>query len=83
MRLFEATGLACTLITDHKSDLHEYFEINREILSYKNKNELLEILNHISEYHLNEIGRNAQCHVLNNYSTKKKIRVLSEIFIHL
>ena len=83
MRLFEATGVGCALITDHKSDLHEYFKDGREILTYRNKNELLEILNHISEYHLNEIGRNAQCHVLNNYSTKKKIRVLSEIFIHL
>lgn len=83
MRLFEATGLGCTLITDYKSDLHEYFEIDREILSYKNRNELLEILNHVSEYDLNQFGRNAQFHVLNNYNTEKQIKDLSEIFIHL
>ena len=83
MRLFEATGLGCALITDHKSDLHEYFNHGREILSYKNKNELMEILNHISEYHLNEIGKKAQYHVLNNYNTEKQIKVLSDIFINL
>ena len=37
MRLFEATGLGCALITDHM--ISEYFEHQAEILIYKNKEE--------------------------------------------
>ena len=48
MRLFEATGLGCALITDHKSDLHEYFENETEIISYKSKNELLSCFKELS-----------------------------------
>ena len=34
MRLFEATGSGTLLITDYKKNLHEYFDIGKEILAY-------------------------------------------------
>ena len=34
MRLFEATGAGTLLITDYKKNLHEYFQIGKDILAY-------------------------------------------------
>jgi spore maturation protein CgeB len=34
MRLFEATGSGALLITDFKKNLHEYFDIGKEVLAY-------------------------------------------------
>jgi len=81
MRLFEATGLGCALITDHKSDLHEHFETEKEILSYKNKNELvgcIELL--INDPNLaNKLSVEAQSKTLNEFNTEKQILILLEI----
>lgn len=35
MRLFEATGSGTLLITDHKDNLNELFEIGREVVAYR------------------------------------------------
>jgi hypothetical protein len=34
MRLYEATGMGCLLVTDKKDNLHEMFEPEREVLTY-------------------------------------------------
>ena len=39
MRLYEATGMGALLLTDRKSDLDEYFEVDREILTYVDADE--------------------------------------------
>jgi SAM-dependent methyltransferase len=39
MRLFEATGSGALLITDHKTNLGELFEIGREIVAYRTPEE--------------------------------------------
>jgi hypothetical protein len=83
MRLFEVTGLGCALITDHKSDLHEYFEHEAEILIYKNKEELLDILSNISEYNLRELGNNAQSTVIHKFNTEIQIMRLKEFLLGL
>jgi spore maturation protein CgeB len=41
MRLYEATGMGALLLTDHKSDLHEMFEPDREIVSYSDADDCL------------------------------------------
>ena len=42
MRLFEATGMGATLLTDWKPDLHELFEPDRDVIVYKNEAECVE-----------------------------------------
>ena len=81
MRLFEATGLACALITDHKSDLHEYFESGREILTYKNKDELVSCVKSLIKNPklANELSVEAQSKTLNEFNTEKQIFILLEI----
>jgi hypothetical protein len=39
MRLYEATGMGCLLITDHKDNLEEIFEPGKEIISYRDEEE--------------------------------------------
>jgi hypothetical protein len=42
MRLYEATGMGCLLITDHKDDLEEMFEPEKEVVTYRNAEECVE-----------------------------------------
>lgn len=50
MRLFEATGVGSCQLTDHKDNLHEYFEIDREIVTYKSEAECLEKVRWLMEH---------------------------------
>ena len=81
MRLFEATGLGCALITDHKSDLHEYFENETEIISYKNKKELLYCVKEVSNNPklAQSLGVKAQAKSISVFNTKNQIDKLVEI----
>jgi spore maturation protein CgeB len=78
MRLFEATGLGCTLITDHKSDLHEYFDLESEILSYKTAEEVCSKIKFLIDNTkvADEMGKKAQNKCLNDYN----IFIFSNIF---
>lgn len=42
MRLYESTGVGAMLLTDMKDNLHELFEIGKEVETYETKEELLE-----------------------------------------
>jgi len=42
IRLFEVTGVGSCLLTDWKENLHELFEIDREIVAYKSVEECIE-----------------------------------------
>ena len=81
MRLFEATGLACALITDKKKDLSDYFDEDKEVLSYKSKDELIEKIKYLvsDSNKAKELGINAQNKVLKKYTTKIQIKHLSDI----
>ncbi|HEU4345178.1 MAG TPA: glycosyltransferase [Candidatus Binatia bacterium] len=47
MRLFEATGAGCLLITDWKANLHEMFDVGNEILCYRRPDECAETIQRI------------------------------------
>jgi spore maturation protein CgeB len=46
MRLYEATGVGALLLTDRKDNLHDLFEIGKEIVAYSNKEEAVELVRH-------------------------------------
>lgn len=50
MRLFEATGSGCLLITDSKKDINKFFNINEEIVIFKNKEDLINKINFYLNY---------------------------------
>ena len=80
MRLFEATGLGCTLITDHKSDLHEYFEIDREVYDFKNIEDLSDKINYLRDNISVAInmGIKIQIKCLNKFNIDIQLDILKE-----
>jgi spore maturation protein CgeB len=53
MRHFEATGMGSVLVTEHKDDLGELFDTEREVVTYRTPEECVEkvryLLSHESE----------------------------------
>ena len=63
MRLFEATGVGCALLTDYKTDLSNYFDEGNEIVqSYKSYSDLIEKINFMTNNpkEIELIGHNAK-----------------------
>ena len=56
MRLYEATGVGTMLLTDEKSNLHELFELGREVETYAAEDELVEKIRHYLD---NDVERRA------------------------
>jgi spore maturation protein CgeB len=81
MRLFEATGVGCALLTDYKSDLSDYFEEGKEIFSYKSYDDLIEKINYMiaNPKDIEVISKNAQKRCLKNHNTQNQINLLHEI----
>jgi hypothetical protein len=48
MRLYEATGVGALLLTDWKQNLHEVFEVGKEVVAYRSPEECSELI----EYYL-------------------------------
>jgi spore maturation protein CgeB len=46
MRLYEATGVGSLLLTDAKENLGDLFEVGREVVAYRDENELVEAIEH-------------------------------------
>ena len=75
MRLFEATGVGCCLLTDHKSDICSIFEPDLEVITYKTLSEAIDK----AKYLLNnpktaqEIAKAGQKRTLTHYTSEKQI----------
>jgi len=50
MRLYEATGVGAMLLTDRKDNLHELFDIGREVVAYSSKEEAAELVRHYLDH---------------------------------
>lgn len=46
MRLYEATGVGTMLLTDWKTNLHELFELGKEVVAYRSIDECVELVNY-------------------------------------
>ncbi len=75
IRLFESTGVGVCLLTDWKQNLHELFEIDREVVAYKSQGECVEKVKWLLENDVKrkEIAAAGQKRVLEQYSLKKRI----------
>lgn len=81
MRLYESTGVGTMLLTDFKDNLHELFEIGKEIETYKTKEELKDkvkyYLNHDKERE--KIAMAGQRRTLEDHTYEKRMKELSAI----
>ena len=81
MRLYEATGVGSCLLTDHLDDINNYFEPDKEVVTFKSKEEALEKANYLlaNEKVALEIAKLGQKRTLRCYTSKQQAEYFSEI----
>ncbi len=78
MRMFEASGVGTMLLNDYGNNLSQLFEIDKEIIAYKNIPEAIEKYNYLACHPEKaiEIGLNAQKRTLKDYTYEVHISKL-------
>ncbi len=81
MRLYETTGVGTMLITDHKNNLGELFEIGKEAETYRTKEELLEKIKYYlaHEEEREKIARAGQERTLKDHAYEARMKELVSI----
>jgi len=84
MRLYEATGVGTMLLTDWKTNLHELFEIGREVAAYRSIDECVELANYYLEHEdeREAIAAAGQQRTLSEHSYYHRMQELTEILEH-
>lgn len=82
MRLFEATGVGCCLLTDYKSDIDSLFKPGIEILTYKNLDEAVTKARYLSNNPsvAKQIALAGQKRTISEYTSEKQVE---HLFFHL
>lgn len=80
MRLFEATGCGALLITDHKDNLCELFEIGKEIVSYRSEEECIALVKYYQSNpgEAEKIAKAGQERTLRDHSYAKRMQHTAE-----
>lgn len=81
MRLYEATGVGAMLLTDRKDNLHELFDIGREVVAYSSKEEAAELARHYLEHpdEALQIARAGQARTLREHTYSQRMQELVPI----
>lgn len=85
MRLFEATGVGCALITDKKDDIEDYYDVGNEIIVFEDYRELPSIIKELMNDNKlrNKISILGQKRTLSNHTTKLQVDKLCEYFFNI
>jgi len=81
MRLYEATGMGTCLITEWKENLHTLFEPEKEVVTYRSANELIEKINYLleNEDECMKIAEAGQKRTLKEHKYQDRMKTLLEI----
>jgi hypothetical protein len=81
MRLYEATGMGAMLITDRKDNLHELFDIGREVVAYSSKEEAADLVRHYLDHpnEAAEIAEAGQMRTLREHTYAQRMQELVPI----
>lgn len=81
MRLYEATGVGTMLLTDRKDNLHELFDIGKEIVAYSSKEEAAELVRHYLDHpqEAEQIAQAGQARTLRDHTYAQRMRELVPI----
>lgn len=81
VRLFEVTGVGSCLLTDHKKNIADFFEPDKEVVTYKSAEECIEkvnwLLSHPTE--LKQISIAGQKRTLKDHTFERRAEELHEI----
>jgi hypothetical protein len=80
-RLYEATGVGTLLITDWKTNLHEMFEVDKEVIAYHSTEECCELIQHYLAHpdEAQKISRAGQQRTLSDHTYAKRMEELDVI----
>lgn len=78
MRLYEATGVGSLLLTDHKDNLGELFEVGREVVAYSSAEEAAELIRYYLQHpdEAQEIARAGQARTLREHTYRHRMEEL-------
>ena len=78
MRMFETTGVGTCLLTDWKKNIHELFEIDKEIVTYKTADECIEKTKWLlaNPQKTEEIAKAGQERTLKEHNYQKRAELL-------
>jgi len=81
MRLFEATGVGCCLLTDHKKEIVNLFKIDNEIVTYKTNEEAIDKAKYLLQNPTETlaIGQAGQKKTMLKHNTHNQVNHLSEL----
>jgi spore maturation protein CgeB len=81
MRLFEATGVGTCLITDFKDNLDLFFDMDREIVTYRSPEECVEKVRYLLDHSVEResIARSGQKRTLRDHNFSVRAHRLDEI----
>jgi len=81
VRMFEVSGVGSLLVTDHKKNIESLFEPDREILTYRSKEECTEKLRWAIEHpkEARQIALAGQKRTMRDHSVEKRVEQLYEI----
>jgi SAM-dependent methyltransferase len=81
MRLFEATGCGALLITDYKDNLHELFEVGKEIVAYRSHEECAALIKYYLEHpdKARKIAAAGQHRTLTEHTYASRLKYTAEI----
>lgn len=76
MRLFEATGSGTLLLTDNKINISEFFNVGKEIVVYKNADDLIKKIKYYSSHvnDLRNIAKAGQLRTLKDHNYKIRMK---------
>jgi hypothetical protein len=83
VRLFEVTGAGSCLLTDWKKNIHELFEPDSEIVTYKSPEECIEKVRWLLDHKVecSSIAKKGQKRTLRDHSYKNRAEQLHEIIL--
>ena len=81
MRLFEATGVGTLLLTDQKDNLHELFEVGKEVITYRTPQECAEQITYYLDHEdeRRAVARAGQERTLRDHTYQQRMKELVDI----
>ena len=81
MRLYEATGVGTMLLTDWKTNLHELFEVGKEVVAYGSTEQCVELVRYYlaHEDEREAIAQAGQKRTLSEHNYYHRMQELTEI----
>jgi spore maturation protein CgeB len=81
MRMFEVTGMSALLITDHKANLSDFFDVGKEVISYKDDKTLISSVKYYLKHdkERERVARLGQKRALKDHTYKVRMKELSKM----